>query len=286
MNTPTHPAYEVPRAVTGFASVVLCHNPGAMELEGTNTWILRAPGVDGCVVVDPGPADAPAHTAAVTAACSTDGGRVEALLVTHRHHDHTGGLDALAARTGAPVRAWSSDFCRGAAPLRDREVVQAAGLRITVLHTPGHTADSISLLVEHQPPASKHTPHLAAPPERALLTGDTVLGRGTTVLDPADGSLAQYMDSLNLLIDQGRDGVMLPGHGPERPDVVAVAREYRRHREQRLVEIRRALDELGLPPTAADPMAVVAKVYADVDRALWAAARMSVEAQLDYLAGR
>lgn len=286
MSTSAHPAYEVPRPVTGFASVVLCRNPGTMELEGTNTWLLRAPGVDRCVVVDPGPADAPDHTAAVVAASLADGGRVEAILVTHRHRDHTGGIDALAARTGAPVRAWSGELCRDAAPLRDREVVAAAGLRITVVHTPGHTADSVSLLVEQAQPVPQHAERGPTAPGRALLTGDTILGRGTTVLDPTDGNLREYLDSLDLLIREGVGCAMLPGHGPEHADAVAVAQDYRRHRERRLIEIRRALDELGLPPAAADPVAVVAKVYADVDRALWPAARMSVEAQLNYLAGR
>jgi glyoxylase-like metal-dependent hydrolase (beta-lactamase superfamily II) len=280
MNASTHPAYEVPRPVTGFASVVLCDNPGTMELEGTNTWILRAPEAEGCVVVDPGPADAPAHTAAVVAAASAGGGRVETILVTHRHQDHTGGIDALARRTGAPVRAWAGAHCRDAAPLRDREVILAAGLRFTVLHTPGHTADSVSLTVEERDGPDRGRL------ERAIATGDTVLGRGTTVLDATDGSLREYLDSLDLLIDEGTGCVMLPGHGPEQADLVAVAQEYKRHREQRLVEIRRVLDELGLPPAAADPMAVVAKVYAGVDRALWPAARLSVEAQLAYLAGR
>ncbi|SIR95216.1 MBL fold metallo-hydrolase [Williamsia sterculiae] len=270
---PVHPAYEVLRPVTSFAGVVLCHNPGTMELDGTNTWILRAPGSESCVVVDPGPKGHKKHIAAVAAA-----GPVETVVITHRHRDHTGGIDRLAARTGAPVRAWSRKYCRDAEPLRDREVIEAAGLRITVFHTPGHTADSISLLVEHGD-AENHGS------ERAMLTGDTILGRGTTVLDPGDGGLRDYLHSLNRLIVEGDDCVLLPGHGPDHPELIPVARFYKAHREDRIDQIRDALEHLGVGPAKAKPMRVVRTVYADVDKKLWPAARMSVRAQLDYLAG-
>ena len=264
---PEHPAYEVVRAVTPFASVVLCHNPGAMELDGTNTWILRAPGNAECVVVDPGPARHKKHVKKVA-----EQPGIALTLITHRHHDHTGGIDALAKRTGAPTRARLKKYCRDAPPLRDREVIEAAGLRITVLATPGHTGDSISLLVEWDG-------------HRAILTGDTILGRGTTVLDPSDGSLQDYLNSLNRLIVEAADAALLPAHGPDHPLLEPVARYYKAHREERLDQIRAALDDLGVSAKQAKPMKVVRKVYADVDKKLWPAARMSVKAQLEYLRG-
>ena len=262
----SHPAYGVPRAVTPFASVVLCDNAGVMELDGTNTWVLRAPGSPTAVVVDPGPPRAKRHLRRVAEAS----GDVELTLVTHRHHDHTGALRRWWKQTGSSTRAHSETFTRAAPRLRDREVIEAAGLTITALHTPGHTADSMSFLVEWES-------------QRAILTGDTILGHGTTVLDPADGGLADYFSSLNKLIVEAADATLLPGHGPDHARLDPVARFYKAHREQRLDQIRQALDDLKLSPHEAKPMKVVAAVYRDVDKKLWPAARMSVKAQLEYL---
>src|SRR6478752_10052174 len=153
-----HPAYGVLRPVTATAAVLLCDNPGLMTLDGTNTWVLRGPGSDELVIVDPGPDD-DAHIEKVAAL-----GRISLVLISHRHGDHTDGIDKLVDRTGAVVRAVGTDFLRGlGGPLTDGEVIDAAGLRITVMATPGHTADSLSFVLAD-----------------AVLTADTVLGRGTT----------------------------------------------------------------------------------------------------------
>jgi glyoxylase-like metal-dependent hydrolase (beta-lactamase superfamily II) len=149
--------------------------------------------------------------------------------------------------------------------LGEGDVVTGAGVEVRVLATPGHTSDSLCFAVAD-----------------AVLTGDTVLGRGTTVVAHPDGRLADYLDSLRRLQDLGTRTV-LPGHGPELPDLAAVAEAYLRHREERLEQVRAALDTLGPDATAAD---VVPVVYADVDRALWPAAEWSVRAQLDYLRDR
>ncbi|AZZ80109.1 MBL fold metallo-hydrolase [Gordonia alkanivorans] len=262
---PTHPAYGVLREVTPFASVLLCDNSGMMELDGTNTYVLRAPGSDECVVVDPGPPKYKHHARRLAELPG-----VALTLITHRHFDHTGGVKRLHQRTGAPVRARLDKFCRNAEPLRDREVIEIAGLRITVLHTPGHTGDSVSFLVEHDD-------------QRAVLTGDTILGSGTTVLDPSDGGLRDYLNSLNRLIVEGDGAALLPAHGPDHPDLVPVARFYKAHREERIDQIVAALDDMGVSPHEAKPMKVVRRVYSDVDKKLWPAARMSVKAQLEYL---
>lgn len=258
VSNPQHPAYGLLRQVTPTASVLLADNPGKMTLDGTNTWILRAPGSDECVVVDPGPKDR-AHLDAVAAS-----GTVVLTLVTHRHADHTGGVKRFHRKSSAPVRAVGEKFLYGdGATLADGEVIEAAGLRIEVLHTPGHTADSVSFVLDD-----------------AILTGDTILGRGTTVLDPKDGSLADYLDSLDRLEAVGAEKAVLPGHGPELPDAAEVARAYRAHRRQRLDQVRAALVEIG---EDAKPMQVVRHVYSDVDKKLWPAARMSVKTQLAYL---
>ncbi|MCH5641696.1 MULTISPECIES: MBL fold metallo-hydrolase [unclassified Gordonia (in: high G+C Gram-positive bacteria)] len=262
---PAHPAYGTLREVTPFASVILCDNPGMMELDGTNTWVLRAPGSDECVVVDPGP---PKHKGHAKDLAELPG--VALTLITHRHFDHVGGIDRLHKRTGAPTRALSRKHTRDADPLRDREVIEAAGLKITVLHTPGHTGDSVSFLVEHDD-------------ERAVITGDTILGSGTTVLDPRDGTLRDYMNSLNRLIVEGDGATLLPAHGPDHPDLGPVARFYKAHREERIDQIVAALEDMDVSAKKAKPMKVVRKVYRDVDKKLWPAARMSVKAQLEYL---
>ncbi|BBX88988.1 MBL fold metallo-hydrolase [Mycolicibacterium boenickei] len=254
-----HPAYGLLRPVTQSASVLLCDNPGLMTLEGTNTWVLRGPGSDEIVIVDPGPDDE-AHIARIA-----ELGTVALVLISHKHEDHTGGIDKLVDLTGATVRSVGSGFLRGlGGPLTDGEVIDAAGLKIKVMATPGHTVDSLSFVLDD-----------------AVLTADTVLGRGTTVIDTEDGSLRDYLESLHRLQGLGARTV-LPGHGPDLPDLEAVTAMYLAHREERLAQVRAALVELG---DDAGARQVVEHVYTDVDQKLWDAAEKSVQAQLDYLRG-
>ena len=264
-SVPAHPAYDVLRPVTGYAGVLVARNPSPMTLDGTNTWVLRAAGERDCLVVDPGPDDEE-HLTAVAAA-----GPVAAILLTHGHPDHSDGARRLHELTGAPVRAADPAHRHGGEGLAEADVVAAAGIEVRVLATPGHTADSVSFAAG---PAGE--------PAQGVLTGDTVLGRGTTVVAHPDGRLADYLDSLRRLRNLGTRTV-LPGHGPELPDLAAAAEAYLAHRAERLDQVRAALDRLG---AEAAPAEVVRVVYADVDRALWPAAELSVRAQLDYLRGR
>ncbi|MDT4936810.1 MAG: hypothetical protein QOG80_481 [Pseudonocardiales bacterium] len=258
-----HPAYETPRQVTPLATVVLAANPNPMTLEGTNTWLLRTPGTDAAIVVDPGPDDE-AHLAAVAAAS----GRVEQILLTHGHPDHSDGARRLHDLTGAAVRALDPVHRLGDEGLGEGDVVVGAGVEVRVLATPGHSSDSLSFVVE---------PHADAP--RAVLTGDTILGRGTTVVAYPDGNLADYLASLHRLQELG-DTTVLTGHGPELPKAGEVAAMYLAHRQERLEQVRAAVQLLGAD---AAPRAVVEVVYADVDQVLWWAAELSVRAQLAYL---
>jgi glyoxylase-like metal-dependent hydrolase (beta-lactamase superfamily II) len=252
-----HPAYGELRRVTDTASVLLCDNPGLMTLDGTNTWVLQGPRSDERVIVDPGPDD-DAHIERIASL-----GKIPLVLISHRHADHTDAIDKLVDRTGATVRAVGSGFLRGlGGPLTDGEVIDAAGLSIKVMATPGHTADSLSFLVDE-----------------AVLTADTVLGRGTTVIDNEDGSLRDYMESLRRLNGLGGRAV-LPGHGPDLADLEAVTAMYLSHREERLEQVRAALQTLGADATARQ---LVEHVYTDVDEKLWDPAEWSVQAQLDYL---
>jgi glyoxylase-like metal-dependent hydrolase (beta-lactamase superfamily II) len=145
------------------------------------------------------------------------------------------------------------------------------GLELRVVSTPGHTSDSISF---------------ALPADAALLTGDTVLGRGTTVVAHPEGELAAYLASLERIRALTGDGSVvriLPGHGPVVPDAAAMVAFYRTHRAQRLEQVRQALaDGAASEP---DPVeGVLRRVYADVPQEVWPAARLSIRAQLDYLA--
>jgi glyoxylase-like metal-dependent hydrolase (beta-lactamase superfamily II) len=276
----TFPSYDVLSSVLPQASLLVQRNPGVMTLEGTNTWLLRDPASDRTIVVDPGQADnAPeserypgspkdAHADEHLAELIAAAGEVALVLVTHRHHDHYGIAAALHDATGAPVRATDPELCRGASALTDGEVFEQAGVRLRTLFTPGHTADSTSFVLE----ADDGTPS-------AVLTGDMILGHGTTVVAHPDGVLGPYLDSLRAMHALG-EVTVLPGHGPVLPSLAAVTSYYLEHRQQRLEQVRAALETIGPDASARQ---IVEVVYADVDEALWPAAELSVKAQLDYL---
>lgn len=249
-------------------TLVRAPNPGPMTLDGTNSWVLRAPGARGSIVVDPGPTDA-AHLDRLA-----EGG-VELVLITHRHPDHTEAVDAFARLSGAPVRAVDAAWCRGAEPLADGELITAGGVVLEVLATPGHTSDSACFALRE--------PGRSAPV--AVLTGDTVLGRGTTIIAHPDGALGPYLDALQRLRALGADGdrvTVLPGHGPVLPDLAAICDAYLAHRAERLDQVRDALARLGADASAE---AVTDDVYGDVDAGVRFAAEASVRAQLAYLRG-
>jgi len=245
------------------------NNPGPMTLEGTNSYVLGAADSATVVVVDPGPL-LEDHLQALAEA-----GTVELILITHHHGDHTDGSARLHQITGAPVRAAHPGFCHEGEPLGDGELIHAAGLEITVLATPGHTSDSVCFEVADD---AGHG---------AVLTGDTVLGQGTTVICHPDGRLGDYLDSLEKLRIRGSGGgalKALPGHGPLLDDLAMAAAAYQEHRRERLAQVRAAVELLrtrtGESP---GPAAVAAEVYGDVPANLQGAAQLSVEAQLDFL---
>ncbi len=259
MTSDSGPILQRSSSLTRF---ILAPNPGPMSLDGTNSYVLGAPGHSRIVVVDPGPQDE-THLKALAGA-----GAVELVLVTHRHADHTAGSARLHRLTGAPVRAVDPAHCHGGGePLVHGEVVRAAGLEMAVVATPGHTSDSVCF-------------HLPGDGESgAVLTGDTVLGRGTTVLDYPDGTLGDYLESLDRLAALG-PATVLPAHGPVLPSLEGIVRDYRTHREERLAQIRAVLHRLGRDASVGE---VTDAVYSDVGPSVRRAAELSVAAQLSYL---
>jgi glyoxylase-like metal-dependent hydrolase (beta-lactamase superfamily II) len=228
---------------------VLAPNPGPFTLEGTNTWIV---GTDPGLVIDPGPDD-PEHVAAV----AREAGAVEAILLSHRHPDHAPGAARLAAATGAVVRAFRPELEEK--PLRDGDVVRAGDVELTVVHTPGHTPDHLVFLEARS---------------GALFTGDAVLGRGTSVIDPPEGDLATYLRSLETM-RRLEPRVLYPGHGPAVWEGVAKLEEYMEHR--RLRE-RQVLDGLRGGPRS--PEELVPDIYGEYPAELYPAAARSVLAHL------
>lgn len=231
-------------------------NPGPMTLDGTNTWVVGD--ADALVVVDPGPDDV-AHLRAIA-----DHGNVQAILLTHGHRDHSDGIDTLHRMTAAPVLAFDARWLRGAEPIRDGDTIAAGSVQVAVLHTPGHSSDSLTFVADRSE-------------ERVILTGDTILGRGSTVLEYPDGLLADYLDSLDRIAGYG-DSVVLPGHGPVGPTAMQRAAVLRQHRHERLAQV-----EAAWLAGVCDVDAITDAIYGDTSAEVQWAARLNVEAQLDYL---
>lgn len=235
--------------------VVLAPNPGPLTGPGTNTYIV---GAERTLVVDPGAAD----VGFVDSVCNA-AGDVEAILVTHRHPDHVGGAAALVERTEAPVRALGSASAGGVpvAPLQDGEVLEVPGVRLRAMGTPGHAHDHVCYLLEQ---------------ERALFSGDLVLGEGTSLIDPPDGDMASYLDSLSrmgrLRVDRIYPGHFSPLREPE------VFERYIEHRIERESRVLRAI-----PPGGATLEEIAARAYDDTPRDMHPYAKRSALAHLEML---
>ena len=240
-----------------------------MTLDGTNTWVLTEPGARRSIVIDPGPLNE-RHLKAVLQHVESIGSRVALTLLTHHHADHAESAARFAQLSAAPVRAIGS----GHDDLGDGDHLSVDGLDLLVVSTPGHTSDSTSFLLAS---------------EQLLLTGDTILGRGSTVVAHPDGELAAYLESLQRLEAMTASGAvtsLAPGHGPTVAQASHIVRSYQRHRLHRLNEVRNVLATSPTHDRDDIADAVVQQVYADVPRDVWPAARLSVLAQLEYLGVR
>jgi len=254
-------------SVTDSAVCVLAHNPNVMTLDGTNTWLLHVPGSRKCIVIDPGPEDK-GHFEAILAAAELRDAEIGAVLLTHRHSDHSAGARSLAEQTKTYVRAADPKFRLGAEGLDAGDVIVVDQTELRVVSTPGHSSDSVSFLMSH---------------DNTMLTGDTVLGRGTAVISAPDGNVSAYLDSLLRMreaVAENQTAWLLPGHGPalNAPDEILLG--YYEHRVARLEEVRIATSS-GLRTSAE----VLDQVYAGTPEKLREAALQSVKAQLLHLQG-
>jgi glyoxylase-like metal-dependent hydrolase (beta-lactamase superfamily II) len=233
-------------------------NPGYMTDTGTNQYLL---GERRITVIDVALASS-ANLERLLERAAAMGGRIEKILLTHIHRDHSGGALALRERTGARLGISRSragflggeDFTYG-----DGEEIAYDGGRLRVIHTPGHESGHCCF---YEPEA------------RVLFTGDHVLGRGTTVVPPPDGNMSDYLASLRkLLCFPAR--LLLPGHGPPIADARAKIEEYIEHR---LVRERQVLEALAAGCRDLD--SITARIYADAPAPLRSVARLTVEAHL------
>ncbi|HEV3473084.1 MAG TPA: MBL fold metallo-hydrolase [Actinomycetota bacterium] len=235
--------------------VVLAPNPGVMTGPGTNTYIV---GTNRTFVIDPAVDDAAYLDAVLSFA-----GPVAAVLVTHRHPDHVGGVRAVVERTGAPVRAFGGADAGGVPvdPLTDGEVLEVPGARLTTIHAPGHASDHVCFFLEGT---------------ASLFAGDNILGEGTAVIAPPDGDMAAYLASLERLREMPIDRIY-PGHFRPLDGGSAVIDGYIAHRRKREALI---LDALAEPLTVED---VVERAYVDTPAHLHPVARYSALAHLEML---
>ncbi|MGL4262874.1 MAG: MBL fold metallo-hydrolase [Afipia sp.] len=258
---------------------ILCDNPSAFTFTGTVSYIV---GRGKVAIIDPGPVNE-AHAQALLDAVR--GETVTHILVTHTHNDHSPGVARIKAATGATVyaegphrasrpayasetRATESggdwDF-RPDVTLKDGEVVEGDGWRLEVVATPGHTANHIAF---------------AWPERKLMFIGDHVMGWSTSIVAPPDGSMVDYMASLERLTRRDEQ-LYFSGHGPEIPDAVRFVKFLIRHRKAREESIlyRLAKGEADIPT-------IVRASYIGIDPRLMSAAGYSVLAHLEDLVAR
>ena len=230
-------------------SRVVAPNPGPYTGPGTNTWILDAGPV--VAVIDPGPDD-DAHLEALNTRLA--GKTVGVVLVTHSHPDHLPLAERFATEHHASARRHPD--------LRDGDIVRVGNLNITALHTPGHSADHLAFVL---------------PDDRAVFTGDLILGRGSSMVTYPEGDVAAYLRSLDRLAAL-EPRMLFPGHWDPVVDARAKIAEYREHRLEREAQI---LQEVRRGPGTASEL--TGRVYGELGEKLMFAAEMTLRAHLKKL---
>jgi glyoxylase-like metal-dependent hydrolase (beta-lactamase superfamily II)/8-oxo-dGTP pyrophosphatase MutT (NUDIX family) len=239
-----------------LVQIVLAPNPGLMEGPGTNTYVV---GGGPFCVIDPAVSD----ELYVESVLAAGAGEIRDILVTHRHPDHIGGVRAIAERTGARVRAFGNTEAGGVLvdePLSDGDVIEAGGVVLEALHTPGHASDHLCFFERST---------------ASLWSGDNILGEGTSMIAPPDGNMRAYLSSLRRLRTLHIERIF-PGHFKALSGGWEVIDSYLEHRAERE---RSILEALGSGPLHAEE--IVRRVYVDTPQPLLSLARYSVEAHLE-----
>jgi len=269
--------YGVAQEVAPGVRRIVANNPGPYTFLGTNSYVVGSGEV---AVIDPGPAE-PSHLEAIAAAIK--GERLTHILITHSHRDHCDGARGLQALAGGKIAAFGpTGTARGAgAPglsydfvdpdfvpdrkLADGDSVRGKDFALDVLHMPGHAPDHLCF---------------ALVGKRSMFTGDHVMGWNTTVIAPPEGDLAQFLASLERLM-QRHDKMFLPGHGGRIQTPQRVVKAYIMHRKWREQTILACLED-GICTVPR----IVARLYGTLDAGLKGAAALSVLAHLEYLIDR
>ncbi|HWB44234.1 MAG TPA: MBL fold metallo-hydrolase [Hyphomicrobiaceae bacterium] len=271
-------AYGEPRELAPGVVRIVANNPGPFTYKGTNTYLV---GSKDLALIDPGPEDE-AHLEAILKAIGPR--RLTHVLITHTHRDHTDGLPALIAATGARTVGFGrraaqrgskrtspsgsefvdQDFIPDV-PLVDGQGLQGDGWSFTALHTPGHAPDHLCF---------------ALGGSKILFSGDHVMGWNTSVVAPPEGNMAAYIRSLELLTERD-DAVYFPGHGGQVTEPQRLAKAYLLHRRMREQSILACIREGN-----ATVRTIVPVVYKDLDPKLLNAASLSVLAHVEHLVER
>jgi glyoxylase-like metal-dependent hydrolase (beta-lactamase superfamily II)/8-oxo-dGTP pyrophosphatase MutT (NUDIX family) len=236
--------------------LVLAPNPSVMTGPGTNSYIV---GTGPVAIIDPA-VDDPEYLDALVRFAR----EVVAILITHRHEDHVGGVAALVEKYGCPVRAFGNAPAGGVAvePMGDGDQIAVGGGSLRALHTPGHASDHLCFLLEKT---------------KSLFAGDNILGQGTAVIAPPDGNMRDYMRTLERLRELDLERIY-PGHFRPLDGGLAVVEEYIAHREERKSRVLSALGDDG-----ASIDEIVARAYSDTPEHLHPVARYQTMAMLELL---
>lgn len=255
---------------------VVAQNPSPLTFKGTNTYLV---GSTSLAVIDPGPDDSQHREAILRAAGARP---ITHIISTHAHRDHVGGIARLKSETGAVVAAFPRDPEAGRIALKDSpsgkffvdydfqpdvalrggDTLEGSDWALTAIHTPGHAPDHLCLALADRP---------------VVFSGDHVMAWNTTVVAPPEGRMADYVASLEMLLDR-QDDVFLPGHGGRIHDPQRTVKAYLLHRRWREKSV---LDALAGGATTI--RRIVPEIYRGLAPQMLPAATLSVQAHVEYL---